>query len=48
MLVPTVVAQYAFSSQGIERVVYEDTEHYRITRDFLANPQRMVRVLMAP
>jgi predicted ATPase len=37
---------YAFSSKGIERVAYEDTEHYRITRDFLANPQRMLKVLM--
>lgn len=37
---------YQFSSAGgIERVAYEDTEHYRITRDFLANPQRMLRIL---
>jgi predicted ATPase len=33
---------------GLERVAYEDTEHYRITRDFLANPQRMLDVLLAP
>jgi hypothetical protein len=24
------------------------TEHFRITRDFLANPQRMLRHLMSP
>lgn len=39
---------YSFSTKGIERVRYEETEHYRITRDFLANPERMLRVLMAP
>jgi len=39
---------YSFSQDGIELVKYEETEHYRITRDFLANPQRMLRHLMAP
>jgi predicted ATPase len=39
---------YAFSPAGIQRVAYEATEHYRITRDFLANPERMLRVLLAP
>ncbi|MEI7731172.1 MAG: AAA family ATPase [Verrucomicrobiota bacterium] len=38
---------YAFSTKGIERVAYEETEHYRVTRDFLSNPQRMLQVLMA-
>jgi predicted ATPase len=36
---------YQFSSSGIERIAYEETEHYRITRDFLANPQRMLKIL---
>ena len=36
---------YQFSKNGIERVAYEDTEHYRVTRDFLSNPGRMMRVL---
>jgi predicted ATPase len=36
---------YQFSPTGIARVAYEDTEHYQITRDFLANPQRMLREL---
>lgn len=37
---------YAFGEQGIYEIAYEDTEHYRVTRDFLANPSRMLRVLM--
>src|ERR1043165_755651 len=39
---------YSFSAEGIEKIEYQDTEHYRITRDFLANPQRMLRLLLAP
>ena len=39
---------YSFSPEGIERVNYKDTEHYRITRDFLSNPGRMLSVLLAP
>ena len=39
---------YSFSNQGIERVAYKDTEHYRVTRDFLSNPQRMLSILLAP
>jgi len=39
---------YSFSEKGIERIEYTETEHYRITRDFLANPQRMLRFLMEP
>ena len=41
-------AIYTFSPKGIERVEYKDTEHYRVTRDFLSNPQRMLKVLLAP
>jgi predicted ATPase len=26
-------------------VAYEDTEHFRVTRAFLANPERMLRTL---
>lgn len=37
---------YAFGEDGIREVAYEDTEHYRVTRDFLSNPARMLRVLM--
>jgi predicted ATPase len=39
---------YSFSTFGVQQVAYEETEHYRITRDFLANPTRMLSVLMAP
>lgn len=37
---------YAFGEEGIREIAYEDTEHFRVTRDFLANPARMLRVLM--
>lgn len=36
---------YEFSQNGIERIAYAETEHYRVTRDFLANPERMMRAL---
>lgn len=36
-----------FDAEGIRQVAYEDTEHYQVTRDFLAHPQRMLRVLLA-
>jgi predicted ATPase len=39
---------YAFSPEGVQRVAYQETEHYRITREFLSNPQRMLNVLLAP
>jgi predicted ATPase len=37
---------YRCDADGITRVAYEETEHYRVTHDFLANPQRMLRVLL--
>jgi len=39
---------YSFSNEGVKQVAYQDTEHYRITRDFLINPQRMLKHLLAP
>jgi predicted ATPase len=30
---------------GIDRVAYKDTEHYRITRDFLSSPERYFKTL---
>ena len=39
---------YSFSEKGIEKLDYQDTEHYTITRDFLADPQRMLKFLLAP
>jgi predicted ATPase len=32
--------------EGVSRVEYKDTEHYQVTRDFLANPERMLKILM--
>jgi predicted ATPase len=36
---------YACSASGLSRVSYHDTEHYQVTRDFLSNPERMLKVL---
>ena len=38
---------YACTADGLRRTDYFDTEHYQVTRDFLANPQRMLDVLLA-
>ena len=37
---------YQCSNQGISPVAFEDTEHFQVTRDFLVNPQRMLRELL--
>jgi predicted ATPase len=37
---------YRCDQDGIAQVAYEDTEHFQVTRDFLANPERMLRVLL--
>jgi predicted ATPase len=39
---------YACSTDGIELIDYYDTEHYRVMRDFVVNPKRMLDVLFAP
>lgn len=33
-------------SNGLQRVAYRDTEHYRLTRAFLEQPQRMLETLL--
>jgi predicted ATPase len=38
---------YACTADGLRRTDYLDTEHYQVTHDFLANPQRMLDVLLA-
>jgi predicted ATPase len=38
---------YQLSAGGIERIAYADAEHVRITRDFLANPERFFKSLFA-
>ena len=35
-----------FSDHGLAHVVYQDTEHFQVTKDFLANPDRMLRILL--
>lgn len=37
---------YSFSTKGITRIAYEETEHHRITRNFLNNPERMLKILL--
>jgi predicted ATPase len=37
---------FQLSAEGIEPIAYEDTEHFQVTRTFLANPERMLRVLL--
>lgn len=39
-------AIFQFSEDGIERVEYEETEHYRFTRDFLTHREVYLRHLM--
>jgi predicted ATPase len=36
---------YELSERGIQRVGYEETEHFRVTRDFLLNRERFFREL---
>jgi predicted ATPase len=37
---------YQCTGDGIKRVEYIDTEHYQVTRDFLMDPDRMLRILL--
>jgi len=32
---------YQIADTGLERIDYKDTEHYKITKSFLDNPERM-------
>lgn len=38
---------YQFDDDGIRRVEYEETEHYRVYHDFLQAPERSLRVLLS-
>jgi predicted ATPase len=38
---------YSLSKEGIREVLYQETEHYLITRGFLANPQRTLTELFS-
>ena len=37
---------YHLSDEGIHPIAYKDTEHYQITRGFLSNPERSLKILM--
>lgn len=37
---------YECTSEGIKETTYEDTEHYQVTRDFLVNRERMLKILL--
>lgn len=37
---------FAFSADGISPIAYTDTEHYRVTRAFLNNPEKMLKYLL--
>jgi predicted ATPase len=37
---------YRCDQEGLTQIAYQDTDHFKITRDFLANPERMLRVLL--
>jgi predicted ATPase len=36
-----------FSEQGIHKVGYRETEHYKITKQFIDMPERMVKYLLS-
>lgn len=37
---------YNCGPDGIHEIAYEDTEHYQVTRDFLMNRDRMLKILL--
>ena len=37
---------YHCSNEGMVRIAYENTDHYKVTRDFLSSPARMLKVLL--
>lgn len=37
---------YSFTDAGINPIAYHDTEHYRVTKTFLDNPERMLKHLI--
>jgi predicted ATPase len=37
---------YSCGTSGLSPIAYQETEHFRVTREFLANPERMLKVLM--
>lgn len=37
---------FEFSNQGIKKTFYQETEHYQITKNFLNNPDKMLKYLL--
>ncbi len=37
---------YQVGPKGLDRIAYEDTEHYQVTRDFLNRPEMMLDILL--
>ena len=37
---------YQCGQEGLSRIAYEHTEHYKVTREFLLSPERMLKILM--
>jgi predicted ATPase len=37
---------YAIGPKGLDRIAYEDTEHFQVTRDFLNRPTMMLDILL--
>lgn len=37
---------YQCSAGGIQRVLYQDTEHFQVMHDFVVNPERMLDILL--
>lgn len=37
---------FHFGAEGVKPIEYEDTEHFQVTRDFITNPTRMLKVLL--
>lgn len=36
---------FMFSQDGIRKIEYRETEHYRVTKDFLNNPEKALEIL---
>jgi predicted ATPase len=47
MAYPGAAILHLSANGGMQRVAYEDTDHYRITKDFLANRERYFKHLFA-
>jgi predicted ATPase len=37
---------YRCDNEGLSQIAYQDTDHFKVTREFPANPERMLRVLL--